>query len=580
MIHKTRLLPPLCILACRLLVSAGEDARGTWAASEIVWPWEKAAKVWESHALYAGTGQANESWPKRLGDLCAESERDATGKGADDGDVLVELRRVCDERLGFRPASAEVDAGAYPFLRDRSFSRPFEAFAPHWFAERVDPEIAGAWFNLTPAVRTELKYPISEGSLIYFRLSLRRDLAAWNLDPVGGNWPAGPSEVDINEPSLGYFHIEGQSFAMTVGRFPVHWSPSPDFGLTLSRSVPFFDGAEFAFKMPHARYRFLVAGLNPWLQGTPPGDTSSRDYPIGSEAYRQSHYPAIGVALNAHNRVFDAPVKTLLVHRLEGEVGRAALGITEIQMVGGKVPDLRDADPFVFFHNNFSSGYLNLSLGLDATLRLPLGLLAGAELYLDDVSYAPTEGHGGSPSLLGYLVFLRQSFRARGWAYSHSLHLIRTDPFLYGFLQPLNTMASRQVLTSNFYGPGGANIVDKYVVDFPVGYFRGGDALDFWYRVEARRRGMVISLELARLAKGEVDLYTPYQYQEASSHDSPTGTAERETRLRPQIQYNLVHGFSVKLGGALRALQNAGHRAGAEETLVEAEAGVTWDWSK
>ena len=46
-------------------------------------------------------------------------------------------------------------------------------------------------------------------------------------------------------------------------------------------------------------------------------------------------------------------------------------------------------------------------------------------------------------------------------------------------------MSSRHVLASNFGGTRGPTLTDRYVVDYPIGYLRGGDAFDFWYRMDA-----------------------------------------------------------------------------------------------
>ena len=490
---------------------------------------------------------------------------------------------ICRDKSHSNPASLTVDVGAYPIERRYPLSHPFESFGSGWGSVRIDPELAHTWTELPPVIKTELRYPVSPHSFVYFRLGLRRDLAAWHGDAYGLNLPLAAKEVDLNEPSLGYFHAENESFAFTVGRFQVHWSPSPDFGLALSHAVPYHNAAEFALKTPYVKYRFLISSLNPWLEGTPSGDSSGTDYPVGSEEYRQRHYADQNQANNANKRVYDDRIKTLIAHRLEAYVGPATMGITETEIIGGKVPDFRDGNPFAFFHNDFKDGYTNIALSFDGSVRLPLGLRVLGELLLDDVIYSETESNGTSASLTGYLAGISHAFCARGWFVSQSLQVVRTDPYLYGYLQPLNTMASRHILTSNFIGPDGDKVVDrvtdKFVVDYPLGYLRGGEALDFWYRMEAvRGRDLEISLTVGVLSKGEVDLDTPYESYYTSGHDSPSGIVEREMRFRLQGLYRIAHGFEIHAGLGWQSIRNEEHTADRDADRGQVALGTSWTY--
>ncbi len=486
------------------------------------------------------------------------------------------LRAACAEKSALRIWDLALDLGAYPLERPRNAIRPFETFDGTWGSARVDPELGSRWVRLPPLAALGLRYPVTTHSILAFRIGLRRDLSAWSRDPSGSNLPLSDREVDLNEPSLGYFRVEDDHYAFAAGRFPVHWSPSPDYGLALSRSVPYHNGAEFALKVPHVRYRFLASSLNPWLEGTPAGNASSEDYPPGSEEYRQRHYPSDNGAGLFHKRVYDARIKTLFAHRVEGELGPLALGITETQVIGGKTPDFRDAGPFVFFHNDFKEGYANGALSLDASLRLPMGFALAGEYYIDDASYSETEADGGTPSLGGWMLALRQASTARGWLIGQSLHAIRTDPYLYGYLQPLNTAASRIVLASNNQRPGDSLFTDKYVADYPLGYFRGGDAFDFWYRLDGWKGGRWHATFAAGvLAKGATDLYTPYETYYSAAHDAPSGVAERELRLRLEGEFRTAGGVSLRAGAGWRRIEAEGHIRGNDRDEGRALCGIS-----
>lgn len=565
------------------LVVARADGTGAppvWAYSERVWPGEEIGKIWHAQSNIAEKHGHLQSWPLSVGGICSETESSDSGTVAAGTAAQLLLRRYCEEKLTPRPFSITVDLGVYPTGLQHLSGVPFEDFNSGWGSNRFDPELGNAWSQVPPTIKTELSYPISPKSFLHLRLGLRRDLLAWQGDPLGLNVPLSAQEVDLNEPSLGYFHAENEHFAFTVGRFQVHWSPSPDFGLALSQAVPYHNAAEFTLKMPYARYRFLISSLNPWLEGTPLGDSSSEAYPPGSEEYRQRHYGQENGAGIFHKRVYAERNKTLFAHRLEGRIGRLSLGITETQVIGGKFPDLRDAGPFVFFHNDFKDGYTNSALSLDAALDLPSGFSLAGELYLDDIQYADTEGDGNTASLLGYLGAVRHAFDARGWVLMQSVHAIRTDPFLYGYAQPLNTMASRHILASNNQEKSDARFVDRFVVDYPMGYLRGGDAYDFWYRMEAWRGDMRLGFSAAVLNRGEVGLYTPYQDYYRSAHDSPSGTPERELRMGLDGGYRMPRGLEAHWGLTWYNVRNEENLKGKDTDRIRFTLGTAWSFPR
>lgn len=575
MIPNSKTILPVFYLACLLSRAQGTGNDSLWAPAEPVWAGEEADKIRQLYSNTAENRKALGTRPATVGELCKEpatASHPADEKSRPD---LALIRSYCDDKSSSRILSLKSDFGAYPIGQKYPIGKVFEKFGSNWSSYRVDPEIARAWNEVPAAIQTELGYPVTSNGYLHFRFGLRRDLSAWQQDRLGLNLPLSEKEIDVNEPSQGYFHYENPAMAFSLGRFPVHWSPSPDFGLALSNSVPYHNAAEFALKSPHARYRFLVSSLNPWLEGTPPGDSSSEDYPPGSEQYLQRHYQQDHGAGNFHKRVYAENIKTLFAHRLEGEWGPVGLGITETQVIGGKVPDLRDAGPFVIFHNDFKDGYTNSALSLDATVRLPAGFSLAGELYIDDVQYAETERDGNTASLLGYLAAVRHAFTARGWALLQSLHAIRTDPYLYGYLQPLNTMSSRHILASNNQRDGDAGFVDRYVVDYPIGYLRGGDAFDFWYRLDAWRGRLRLAVSLALLQQGEVDLHTPYQDYYTSGHDAPTGVVEREFRAGLDGSYRFSNRLSANGGAAWNEVSNENHIRGGETGRFRVNLGLS-----
>jgi hypothetical protein len=133
------------------------------------------------------------------------------------------------------------------------------------------------------------------------------------------------------------------------------------------------------------------------------------------------------------------------------------------------------------------------------------------------------------------------------------------------------------VLASNNQRHGDSLFTDKYVVDYPLGYFRGGDAFDIWYRLDAwkgpRWRATVAA---GILAKGAVDLYAPYETYYGAAHDAPSGVAERELRLRAEGEYRASKGVSLRAGAGWRRIGNAAHARGNDRDEGRAMCGIAW----
>ncbi len=549
------------------------------AEAKLIWPTDPLGRLWEYYSATVATRTFASVWPKSEQDICLESLEKSADLSGEPSAILILIQDECQKKKTF-PASVALDLGAYPINKRAPFSTPFEVFAPGWESVHIDPEMARAWSDVPDLIKVELQYSFSPHSYAYFRMGLHRDIKAWYQDPLGSNVPLSSKEVDLNEPSLGYFHIENNFLDFTVGRFPIHWSPSPDFGLTLSDGVPYHDAVQVALKAPVVRYYLLVSSLNPWLQGTPLGDTASENYPVGSEEYLQRHYDS-QLDQNAHSRVYADNIKTLFAHRLEANFSRLNLGITETQIIGGKVPDLRDAGPFIFYHNTFREGYTNINLSFDAKLRLPGNISLFGETILDDIRYVPTEGKDGTPSIIGTMVGALHASTLGRWLFTQSAHWIHTDPYLYGYQQPLNTFYSRQVLTSNMQDKNERPFVDKFVVDFPIGYLRGGDDNDFWYHLTATLpSSWELSLIAGILAKGEVNYYTPYASYYNNEGAAPTGIPEYETRVITRAAYVWQKGVSVHGGAGWQYFENQNHLTGRTVSQFQLSTGVTWGFPR
>jgi hypothetical protein len=518
------------------------------AFSQLIWPDDEPAVIWRKAHGSSGSAEFSSSWPKHISEICQDTSLLDTLNAT----MSLRLKKWCNRYQNAPFFNFTANLSSHSLNKRFPLGDSLDDFGNRngsALALKVTSEQGKSWKSLPPLAKFEIQYPFSKSTYAYFRFNIARVLDAWHDDELGFNIPWGPADLDINEPSLGYFTWNLPFFALSLGRFPIHWSPSPNYGVSLSSSVPYHDGISLSLKSPVLRYHYLISGFNPWLSGTPaaPGN----DFPIGSEEYRQRNPER---NFNSRNRIYDEPVKTMSAHRLEIDLKYLEFGITEIVMVGGKNLSLRDGNPFVIFHNNYGDGFSSLGVSVDLKLNLLKKATVFSELFLDELKESDD---GGAETRLGWLIGIEHMFQINQAVFYHSIHVIRTDPFLYNHSLPYLTLYSRHIIKSNYIELGSRPFVDTYVIDYPLGYFRGPDAFDLWYDIHGHFTEKISgSLKAGLLRQGEKDPYSIFENKKISS---PSGIEETEYRLALSANYQINPHLNTSLGYGCQYLQNLHH---------------------
>jgi hypothetical protein len=94
-------------------------------------------------------------------------------------------------------------------------------------------------------------------------------------------------------------------------------------------------------------------------------------------------------------------------------------------------------------------------------------------------------------------------------------------------------MQSRTVYRSNYRAQEDKDYADRYVVDYPLGYKRGPDALDLWWNLDylSPNKKWGAAWEFGWLRQGACKLYS--NYDECGKESAPSGVVER------LLQYDL-----------------------------------------
>lgn len=389
--------------------------------------------------------------------------------------LVLSLANAASDSVGWTASgSFEASVSLRPPLPERAVDQGWvESYSSNWDARRLDPEMARRWEDLPALLQGDLR--IGYGSFrVFARLPLRRDVDAWQQDPSGSNLPVSTEEVDINIPYLGWASWTGPGgVSVQAGRFRQSYSPSPN-GVILGSNL-IHDG--LALRLPMGRWTFdwFFSSLNPWLTGV----RADRTVADGSETRMQ----AVRTVSNQRGRIYDDPAKSLFLHRLACRLGDWELSIVEQLLVGGKPPQWREAVPFVAWHNNYGDGYSKVSTALQVVWNQPALGRFHAQALVDDLRVPVGEVEGADPRTvfganLGWTM--RQDPSEVGW--SGSMDLTATSATLNNHRIPLLKGTSRRLYRSNNREQAAPGFVDTWIVDQPLAYRRGADAVDFWSR--------------------------------------------------------------------------------------------------
>jgi len=415
-----------------------------------------------------------------------------------------------------------------------------EAYNENWSARRMDPERAAQWRNLPAMASVDLRASW-DSAKIFVELPLRRDFDAWRQDPSGSNLFLSPEELDINVPYEGWISwTSARGLSLKAGRFRQSYSPSP-YGVVLGSDI-LHDG--LAAKVPLGRWTFdwFFSSLNPWLVGT----KSDGSVAVGSEAQQQR----TRTVPNQRGRIYDDAYKTLFLHRLTCSVGPVDLTIGEQLIVGGVAPQWREAVPFVVWHDNYGDGYSKVSTHLQAVwtpaatqrfhlqgifedVKVPVGEVEGAD---PRVIYAANAGWKGATG------------RASG-RWSASVDLTVTSATFNNHTIPLLKGTSRRLYRSNNRSQGMPGFVDTWIVDQPLGYFRGSDAVDLWTHLDwmAPDSSRGAGLEIDWLNQGDAAVWMDGETLE--KRQGPlSGLVTTQVRLLPRAWMDIFRRARLEAG--------------------------------
>ncbi len=407
---------------------------------------------------------------------------------------------------------------------------------------------------------------------VYIYIPLRKDIEAWYEDDASTNTTISPDNVDINVPTEAYAKWEYGAGFVQVGRFKPDLGPSPN---TLDLGgAPYHDAFLWSFAPGFFRYDFFLSSLNPHLHGTPAEPGGEVD--STTEVWKQAHLQID----NQRNRQYTDPYKTLAYHRFGVDFDFIWFYFAEQSVIGGKQADLRSVSPFMFWHDNYATGYTKANAMFEFGFRPILGSSFYYQMNIDDVKSPVGEsGKNSTRGILSHMVGYCQKVESRNFgSFEFRLDAVLTDPAAGNERLPLLKYTSRRLYKSNYRDQDAANFADMFFVDYPLGYRRGPDAKDLWFTADWNFGRHSVSLELAWLRQGDKEITVDYDEALACKR-TLSGIVERQYVADLTYGISLGWGFAAKFGGGVRRYKNLDHVSGENGYDFWAVAHLSWDFS-
>ncbi|MCL2100682.1 MAG: hypothetical protein FWH22_03075 [Fibromonadales bacterium] len=421
-----------------------------------------------------------------------------------------------------------------------------EKFGGNWRVLRV-PLQNGRYFETLPAFFVlSLGANYKDDFLIHAEFPLKRDIEAWYQDSYKRTYTFAPSELDLNVPTEAWGQWNNPAGFVKFGRFKPEIAPTPNS--IILGGAPHHDAIHWKFAAGIARYDFLIVSLNAWLDS--------------NEIKKQRDAKA--TIPNARGRVYAEPAKNLLLHKvgIDGRFGY--ISIVEQSLIGGKYLEFRDISPFIAWHNNFSYGYSKMSTAFEAGLRPAKNSEFYWQFVMEDIESPVGEVVGDKGyTTLAFLAGYKQRIPLGIYGEIESrIDAVNTDPHFNNNKIPLQKMTSRKIYNSNFREQAKPNFADMYIVDYPLGYRRGPDAIDLWWNLKyaSANRKFNAELETAYLRQGDCEIYS--DHEKCSQSNVLGGIEERLFLLDFLANYFYSKHINIYAGAGFQNAKNKDNISG------------------
>ncbi|HEW93070.1 MAG TPA: hypothetical protein ENF81_11125 [Thermotogaceae bacterium] len=328
----------------------------------------------------------------------------------------------------------------------------------------VDLEEAYRYYSLPSSIDFGGEINISDNFYGLIDVDLKREFSNFYIYGNESNVPHITSDLGIalngNIPDVGFFGYQSENIGFRIGRQKLKWGPG-ERGLLLSDASPYYDSIGFRFstkgRVPkQLNYSFEYIGIDPHL--------TDEEFEIQSDS------------TDAKSRIiYNDRYKTLIAHRLDFLFFDSfRIGISELNLVGGKIPDLRCFSPLILFHNNYYFGFTNIMGGLDFSYSPFKNFELYGEIAIDDIKL-PSE-QNNLPNAYGLLFGAQYGNKLLSFYTTLTYEFVYTSDYIY------NRNLPYLKFTNRFYNLS-LHPRKESIIDFPMGFYLGPDSISHYLKL-------------------------------------------------------------------------------------------------
>jgi hypothetical protein len=271
----------------------------------------------------------------------------------------------------------------------------------------------------------------------------------------------------------------------------------------------------------------------------------------------------------------------MVFHRLGVDTKKFWIYLVEQSVIGGKSLEFRSFNPFMYWHDNYATGYTSAATSVEFGYKTSNGAKFYSQINMEDIASPVGEDKkmGTYRSIINYMVGYYHELETRNYGkFSWRLDVVKTDPAANNSRLPLLKYTGRRNYRSNFREQGDRDYADAYFVDYPIGYRRGGDALDLWFDMNWKTSRRSATLTFAWLRQGDKELYTDYDVA-LKPENALSGVVETQFVVDALYEETVTDWFKYYAGGGFRVYRNLSHDKREDGSDAWIRSGVKFNFN-
>lgn len=332
--------------------------------------------------------------------------------------------------------------------------------------------------------------------------------------------------IDIQIPQRGFISFGTDHLTGFIGRDKFSIGNGYSGKMHLSDAADYHDGLRLSTYWEDFKYTFHFISLDSILIDNEVDKDMSE---LLSELYKLEDEEAI---LKKQEEIYELnkynSFKSFMSHTFEfTPLDNLGFSLTESVVFGKRIPELRDLNPFLLYHNSMidRSSFVNALMTFEAEYTPIRRLRLYGSITLDQyaTSVENDRWEQTDPNALGYMLGAEYILPINLGFLNFGIEGVKTDPFLYIDDSDMSFSTTRRIASlidnSDYRHAEGIPYTD------PLGFKAGNDVLLLNVRASCQfYNGLFFKLENETLVKGDNTLLSDYlQGSDALDMSTPSG---------------------------------------------------------